>query len=528
MSTEDVHVQELWMAQAERCRRRLHTFVREAWSLVEPRPFVDNWHIGAICEHLQAVTEGEIRKLIINVPPRSTKSLTTAVFWPAWEWLFAPEVRWVFASYADTLATKHSLICRRLMQTRALATAVEGVPWIRRVGYRGLLEFLGEDWDFTADQVLKTRFENNRAGYRNATSVGGTATGEGGDRLVIDDPLKAEDALSDLRRKGANEWFDGTWSTRLNDPVRSTHVVIMQRLHEEDLTGHLLERGGWEHLCLPGEFESAHPFTWPADPRTVEGETLDPVRLPPARLVELKRDLGSYGYAGQIQQRPAPAEGGMFKRAWWKRWRPEALPPQWSQVIASWDMAFKATDGSSYVVGQVWASDGADRYLIGQVRARLEFTRIVRRGGRAGGVEARGAREARRGQGERAGGDQRAQAADHGVDPDRARWFEGGARRRGVADRRGRERVSAGGGVHPVPSGLRGDVGRGLHRGARQLPRSGPQRHGGHDQPGAQLARGPRRPVVVDRAGHALQRSGDRGHRTRRADVDRRAVPGSR
>jgi predicted phage terminase large subunit-like protein len=361
------------VVRADRCRGSLLAFMREAWPLVERRPFSDNWHIGAICEHLEAVTAGEIRRLIVNVPPRSTKSLTTAVFWPAWEWLSSPESRWLFASYADRLAVKHSLACRRLVQSVGLRTAEGEVPWIKRVGYRGLLALLGQEWELTGDANLKTMFENTEAGFRFATSVGGTATGDGGDRLVVDDPLKASDWASEARREGANEWFDETWSTRLNDPVRSTHVLIAQRLHEDDLTGHLLERGDWVHVCLPGEYEPSHPFMWPDDPRTEEGELLDPVRLPAARLAELKRDLGSFGYAGQYQQRPSPAEGGMFKRGWWQRWRPETLPPHWSNVIASWDMAFKATDGSSYVVGQVWASDGADRYLLGQVRARLDF-----------------------------------------------------------------------------------------------------------------------------------------------------------
>jgi predicted phage terminase large subunit-like protein len=372
--------QEEFAARAEQCRRRLPVFVREAWPLVEPRPFVDGWHIGAICEHLEAVSAGEIRRLIINVPPRSTKSLTVAVFWPAWEWLSSGEARWLFASYSDRLATKHSVQCRRLVQTRGLRTAGADVPWIRRVGYRGLLELLGEDWELTGDQNLKTVFENTAAGYRIATSVGGTATGDGGDRLVIDDPLKAEDARSALVREGANDWFDETWSTRLNDPVRSAHVLIMQRLHERDLTGHLLEKGGFEHLCLPAEFEPSHPFVWPDDPRVEEGALLDPVRLPATRLAELKRDLGSYGYAGQMQQRPAPADGGTFKRHWWRRWTVAALPPVWERVIASWDMRFSDSQAAStsYVVGQVWGCWAADRYLLGQIRDRLSFTETLR------------------------------------------------------------------------------------------------------------------------------------------------------
>lgn len=371
---------ELWAAKAEQCRRSLHTFVREMWPLVERRAFQDSWHIGAVCEHLEAVSAGEIRRLIINQPPRTTKSTLTAVMWPAWEWLAAPDVQWLFASYSDRLATNHSLKCRRLIQSAGLHSTADGVPWVRRAGYRGLLELLGQSWELSVDEALKTRFSNSETGYRIATSVRGTATGEGGDRLVIDDPLKAEDARSEVVRRAANEWFDETWSTRLNDPVSSSQVVIMQRLHERDLAGHLLERGDWEHLCLPGEFEPSHPFVWPKDPRQVEGAPLDPVRLPPARLAELKRDLGTYGFAGQIQQRPSPAEGGVFKRDWWRRWQPAHLPPVWERLLASWDMRFSDSQAttSSFVVGQVWGCFGADRFLLGQVRARLSFTETVK------------------------------------------------------------------------------------------------------------------------------------------------------
>jgi predicted phage terminase large subunit-like protein len=366
-------------AAAEQSRRSLRAFVGEMWPIVERRPFVAGWHIDAVCEHLEAVTAGEIRRLIINVPPRTTKSLLTGVFWPAWEWLVSPETQWLFASYSDTLATKHSLVCRRLIQSRGVRTGRDGLPWARRLGYQGLLELLGGSWDLADDEALKTRFSNTETGHRIATSVGGTATGEGGDRLVIDDPLKASEARSSVVRRAANEWHDETWSTRTNSPD-STSVLIMQRLHEQDLTGHLLERGGWAHLCLPAEYEPSHPFVWPRDPRSVEGESLDVVRLPSHRLVELKRDLGSYGYAGQMQQRPSPDGGGMFKRAWWKRWTPDMLPPAFDRVVASWDMRFSDSQAasSSFVVGQVWGSWGADRYLLGQVRARLSFTETLR------------------------------------------------------------------------------------------------------------------------------------------------------
>ena len=382
----DDALRERWGAEAEACRRSLREFVPQAWAIASPYPFVDNWHIGTVCEHLQAVTDGEIRKLIINIPPRSTKSMTTSVIWPAWEWLTSPETAWLYASHTDRLSTRFATDSRRLMRSAGVrGDDVRDGLWLRHVGYRGLLALLGREWEFVDDQNLKTRYENSEGGYRVASSVGATPTGDGGDRLVIDDPSKAAKILTEAECKAVNDWYDGAWSTRLNDPVRAGQVLIMQRLAENDLTGHLLERGGWHHLCLPAEYEAKHPFVCPAtvtiagrelpgDPRTEEGESLDRVRLDDAHRADMARNLGSMAFAGQFQQRPAPAEGGMFKRAWWKRWRRATLPPAWERLIQSWDMAFKATDGSSYVVGQVWGVNGADRYLLGQIRARMEFT----------------------------------------------------------------------------------------------------------------------------------------------------------
>lgn len=373
--------------KAERCRRSLPIFIREAWPIVEPaEPFIHGWHIDVVCEHLEAVSAGELRRLIINVPPRTMKSLTTCVFWPAWEWLRNPASRWLFASYAENFAHRDSLKMRRLIRSEG---GRDDGTIFQRLGYKGVLSLLSDEpWELTKDQDAKSRYDNTAAGMRLATGVRGQATGEGGDRIVVDDPISAKQARSEADRKFANTWWDETMSTRFNN-ARATAVIVMQRLHEQDLTGHLLEKGGWHHLCLPGEYEPSHPFMYPAtaklpsgrelpgDRRLEEGELLEPVRLGTDRLAELLRDLASYGYAGQIQQRPAPAEGGMFKRFWWQRW--ETLPA-FERVIASWDMRFSDSQeaASSYVVGQVWGIHGANRFLLGQVRARLGFTESLK------------------------------------------------------------------------------------------------------------------------------------------------------
>lgn len=382
--------------RAQQCAERLSRFVLEAWPIVEPATaYVSAWHVETVCEHLEAVSGGEIKRLIVNVPPRTMKSLSVSVFWPAWEWLKNPALRWVFASYAENLAQRDSLKMRRLI--RSAGGRSDGTLF-QRVGYRGVLGLVASRvWELTKDQDAKRMYENTETGMRLATGVGGIATGEGGDRIVVDDPLSAKQARSDAERNAANDWWDGTMSTRFNN-ADAAAVIVMQRLHEQDLTGHLLERGGWHHLCLPAEYEPSHPFVYPAqvalpsgrvlvgDPREVEGELLDAERLPRSRLDELARDLGSYAYAGQMQQRPAPAAGGMFKRYWWQR--SDGLdrldPGAWDQQIASWDMRFSDHDKAttSYVVGQVWGVRAypfsAERWLLGQIRARIGFTDTVK------------------------------------------------------------------------------------------------------------------------------------------------------
>ena len=315
------------------------------------------------------------------------KSLTVGVFWPSWEWLTRPHIRWLFATYAEALSQRDSTKCRRVIKSEG--GRLDGTLF-QRFGYQGVLGLLtAEPWTLIRDQDAKTKYETSATGMRLATSVGGLATGEGGDRIIVDDPLNAKQASSDAERTAANTWWDETMTTRFNN-ASAAAVIVKQRLHEGDLSGHLLAQGGWHHLCLPGEYEPKHPFVYPSqvklpsgrilagDPRVEEGELLEPIRLSSERLAELKRSLGSYGYAGQIQQRPAPQEGGMFKRGWWRYWTAESLPERWDRLIQSWDMTFKDTKSGSFVVGQVWGTKEADRYLLAQIRLRCGFSEAVK------------------------------------------------------------------------------------------------------------------------------------------------------
>jgi predicted phage terminase large subunit-like protein len=370
-------------------RLPLSEFLRGAWQVVEPgKEYVHGWHIDAICEHLEAVTRGEIRNLIINIPPRHMKSLAVSVFWPTWVWTWWPESRWLFSSYADTLATRDSLKCRRIIQSQWYQS-----QW-------------GDVFSFTSDQNQKTRFENSKMGYRVASGVGGMSTGEGGDFIVVDDPLKAIDASSAAMRESVIEWWDQSMSTRLNNPQRSGKVIVMQRLHENDLTGYLLEKmqadgEHYEHLSLPAEYEPTQHVTsigW-TDPRTQTNELLWPDRFSTESIGNLKRALGSYGSAGQLQQRPSPAEGGLLKRTWWRFWIPKGanvtpvttrqadgtlfehpqmeLPESFDEVAQSWDMTFKDTKGSDFVAGGVWGKKDADKFMLDLSHGRMDITATI-------------------------------------------------------------------------------------------------------------------------------------------------------
>jgi hypothetical protein len=368
---------------SELATRHFRDFIRLAWPIVEPATlFVPGWHIDAMAEHLEAVTRGQIRNLLINVPPRHMKSLLVAVFWPAWEWIRHPERRWLYSSYSAQLSIRDSVKCRRLTES----------PWYQ--------QRWGHLFALTSDQNTKGRFDNDRSGYRLSTSVGGSATGEGGDRIVCDDPNNVNEVESDTVRKSVNEWFDVVMSTRVNDPKSTAKVVVMQRCHEEDLSGHLLEQGGWEHLCLPAEYEGASHTTsigW-SDPRKEQGELLWPERFGRIELEELKRSLGSYAAAEQLQQRPSPAEGGLLKRHWFRFWQPPganlppvmvrlpdgtqqacvaAVVPYVEEQLQSWDCAFKDLQTSDYVVGQVWGRQGSAFLLLYQVRGRMDFPATV-------------------------------------------------------------------------------------------------------------------------------------------------------
>jgi predicted phage terminase large subunit-like protein len=298
-----------------------------------------NWHIGTICDHLEAVTRGEIRRLIINIPPRHMKSLCVAVFWVAWSWIQSPAMRWLCASYAETLSKRDSVKCRRLIQSK----------WYQ--------ERWGEKVKITRDQNEKLRYENTATGYRIATSVDGVATGEGGDVILVDDPHNVKEGISDTKLENVITWWDESMQTRLNNPKTGAIVIIMQRVHQADLTGHVLEKEPevdvprWNHLCLPARYEVEHPHKTKTaihfeDPRQVDGELLWEERYDEKTQTDLESDMGVYAVAGQMQQRPVPRGGAMFKVENFKI--VNALPVNDPVVsrVRYWDKAGTEADGA--------------------------------------------------------------------------------------------------------------------------------------------------------------------------------------
>lgn len=379
----------------------LHDFVKKSWSWVEPNvPFKDNWHIGVMAEHLEAVVWGQISNLVINIPPRHMKSIMVAVCFQPWVWTFRAWTQWLFFSHSKGFSMRDTMRSRRLIMS----------DWYQ--------DNFGAAFSLRDDQNTKTKYENNQGGFRSALGAGG-ATGDGGDFLVGDDLLNIDDRHSKAVREGVNEFWGTTVATRKNSD-EAAKIIICQRLHEHDIVGYVerQEEAGGDHyeiLAIPAMYEGANAFPVTAvdwkDPRTDYGDALWPERFDRASLNKLKRTLGGDS-AALLQQRPSPQTGAIFKKYLWKYWVPvgSKLPPVTVKVeedttirgikyaagdvyecetieldratlrdyLQSWDMAFKGTSQSAYVAGQVWARRGeAECFLLDQERGKWDFLKTI-------------------------------------------------------------------------------------------------------------------------------------------------------
>ncbi len=340
-----------------RCTDSFKAFVIENWSTVEPtQPFQDGWHIDVLCAHLEAVAEFQISKLVINIPPRHMKSLLCSVFFPAWVWLKYPSRKFIYGSYAEAVAIRDSIKTRHVIQSDK---------------YRSLFKI---KWDLSEDQNQKKVFENTMGGARISVGVGSGLTGQGADYLLIDDPLNAMDSFSEVARDSANMWHDMTFSTRYNNADAHAKVIIMQRLHEDDLTGHVLKNGTYEHLILPArldpdsELKSKTSLDF-KDPRTVKGELLWPKRFDEKAILDLEKDLKEHAES-QLQQDPKPPKGGLFPRDKWQYH--EASPSPVLDIVQFWDCAEKPGITNDYSVCATWIRTANGFYLMDLWRDKVD------------------------------------------------------------------------------------------------------------------------------------------------------------
>lgn len=371
--------------EAEILRRDFRRFLRAAWRIVEPRPLVHGWHMDAIAEHLGAVSAGQVRNLLVMVPPRTSKSLECSVLWPAWEWASNPGLRFLTASHEDGLATHLSGLSRKLVES----------PWYQeRWGPGSHAAQRGHPFvQLSADTNAKGKYDTTAGGGREALGVRAGVTGKGGDRLLVDDPHDASRVEGQADRDYVRDWWDGTFFNRANDARTVARVVIMQRVHAGDLAGHLLEQGGWEVLMLPLRFDPARRCVTSlgvVDKRTTEGELLNPERMGETEARELERTMGPTKAAAQLQQAPEEGAGGVFQREWMAlRWRlPETPAPADRRTIVlpsrrdfvvgclSVDCTFKKTEGSDRVGIGIWGISRTDfrrRWLLYRRADRMSF-----------------------------------------------------------------------------------------------------------------------------------------------------------
>lgn len=346
--------------KAERCRRSFRLFLEEAWPHIESSAFVPGWHIDAICEHLQAVAERRIRHLQINISPRCSKSTITSIAFPAWIWLTHPEKRFMMISYSLRLSTRDNVKCRDLIRSK----------WYQ--------DRWGHLYQLKSDQDQKERYDNDKGGSRVVSSIGSQATGEGAEIVISDDSNSTEE--SDEVRRNTLNWWDSVMPTRLNDPKTGSFINIQQRSAANDLTGHLISKGGYELLKIPMEYEGEPNPTsiGYTDPRTQIGELMCPARFGPDEVAFLKRELGAFKSAGQLQQSPKSRTGNMIDSAWFKEWSPLTLPQAFDEHLISVDAAFKGGPKNDYVVFQYWARVKQTFYLIDQVRRQMDFVETQR------------------------------------------------------------------------------------------------------------------------------------------------------
>ena len=344
-------------------RKDFYSFlIRCFYELHGGQAYSPSWHVEVMAARLAAVLDGGAKRLVVNVPPRHLKSLAASIALPAWLLGHDPTLAIVNVTYGQDLSDKFARDCRAIMTSES---------------YQALFATR-----LSSERPPFQELATTAGGFRLATSVGGALTGRGADVVIIDDPLKPSDAMSESRRAGANEWFDSTLYSRLNDKQKGAIVIVMQRLHEDDLVGHVMKREGWEVLSFPAiaEADEIHVVETMKGPRAFRrkaGEALHEERESLATLGRIRAMIGDYNFAGQYQQAPAPAGGGMVKAAWFRRYSRDQRP-EFDRIVQSWDTASKPSELSDYSVCTTWGLKGADFYLLNVFRKKLGFPELKR------------------------------------------------------------------------------------------------------------------------------------------------------
>ncbi len=345
-------------------RRDFTGFIERSFYELNPQtPLFLGHHIEVIATKLEACRQGKIKRLIINLPPRHLKSHCASVAFVAWYLGHKPAGHVICASYGQDLADKLARDCRNIMTS----------AWYKQL-FRTRLAERSAVHDFITMDL----------GTRMSTSVGGVLTGRGADLIIIDDPLKPDEALSESRRKAVNDWYDNTLLSRLNDKAQGCILIIMQRLHQEDLVGHVLEQEPWEVLSFSAIAEQDETFAiedslgrrWL---KRKEGDALDPDRETLAMLAGIRGRMGEYNFSSQYQQNPIPLGGAMVKTDWLRYYEPWELPERFDIKVQSWDTANKSTELSDYSVCTTWGRAHRQLYLLHVFRQRLNYPDLKRR-----------------------------------------------------------------------------------------------------------------------------------------------------
>lgn len=339
-------------------RKDFNSFINKAFYTINPSvEYQSNWHIRLIAEHLQAVQNGDIKRLIINVPPRSLKSICIGVAWPAWILGLDPTKRIMSASYSQVLSIKHSLDCRFVLTS----------DWYKQIFPKTIL---------SNKHNQKSKFLTSENGFRFATSVGGSATGEGGDILIIDDPHNPSQINSPKMRMRVIEWFEQTFVTRLNNKNTGSIVLVMQRLHEEDLSGYLLATSSnWQHLKIPAIAKTDQVFSINNyQYQYFQGDILHSSRDNSEQLVRLESEIGIHNFAAQYLQEPIGNNYVLLNKTDISYY--DTLPEHFNYFVQSWDTAIKISENADYSVCTSWGVVGKKYYLVSLFRQKLTYPEL--------------------------------------------------------------------------------------------------------------------------------------------------------